>query len=241
MKTKKLTKNSYRRKIILFAVFVFVSISLISTGFAAWVLSSNSHDDASGNVEVGVVKDGSLKVEITNKTTVSGYTFYFEPKEGDNTGRVRVDKDDPKTEQLSLTIEGKINRVDILSELSYVIELPEGVKEAANKSLIVLPDGVTDKVVISKENISEDGSFSFAVTFKWGSVFKGMNPSLYYDSDEDGLSVSDEDVQKTLEDLRAYVYGYYSEFETGDRATVIESHKADALPIYKITINAVAN
>lgn len=35
----KLTRNSYKRKIILFGVIVFMSIALISTGFAAWVMS----------------------------------------------------------------------------------------------------------------------------------------------------------------------------------------------------------
>ena len=44
----RLTRNSYKRKIILFAVFVFISIALISTGFAAWVMSNDATLDANG-------------------------------------------------------------------------------------------------------------------------------------------------------------------------------------------------
>ena len=248
MKTKKLTKNSYKRKIILFAVFVFVSISLISTGFAAWVLSSNSHDDATGNVEVGVVKDGSLKVEIVNKTEVSSFTFKFEPVEGDKTGRVRVDKNDKTAvEALSLTIQGKINKKDILGELNYEIELPAGLIAAANADLIVLPEGVKNvdgKKVIDESSIQEDGTFSFTIKFNWGSVFEGENPSTFYDR-ADKAGISDEEVQTMLEDIRAYVYGYYST-DAGnpyvtDRAGTIESHKDDPMPTFKVTITAIAN
>lgn len=38
----KLTKNSYKRKVILFGVLLFMSIALISTGFAAWIMSTNA-------------------------------------------------------------------------------------------------------------------------------------------------------------------------------------------------------
>ena len=46
----KLTRNSYKRKIILFGVLIFASIALISTGFAAWIMSANASKDKDGNI-----------------------------------------------------------------------------------------------------------------------------------------------------------------------------------------------
>ena len=56
----RLTKNSYKRKIIVFGLLVFMSIALISTGFAAWVMSQGAKEDVSGNVTIGVVEDGRI-------------------------------------------------------------------------------------------------------------------------------------------------------------------------------------
>ena len=60
----KLTRNSYKRKIILFGVFVFMSIALISTGFAAWVMSQNAKEEVSGNVNVSTMTDASVSIKI---------------------------------------------------------------------------------------------------------------------------------------------------------------------------------
>ena len=84
----KLTRNSYKRKIILFGVIVFMSIALISTGFAAWVMSQEKKQSTSGNVTVGAVTEGNIEV-ILDPLTVKD--FKFEPKESDKTGRVRND------------------------------------------------------------------------------------------------------------------------------------------------------
>ena len=69
-----------------------------------------------------------------------------------------------------------------------------------------------------------------------------MNPSLYYDNDATGKEVSNQEVRKTLENLRACVYNYYTELnaEGADRAAIIAEHLADEIPTYKITITATA-
>lgn len=238
----RLTRNSYKRKIILFGIFIFVSIALISTGFAAWVMSSDAKENTGGNVEVGLVNDASLKIEITNKTELESFKFQFEPAAGDNTGRVRLDSENPLTEQLEFTITGKISNVEILATngLTIRMELPEGMQKAIDLNYIVAPACVNGDVPITVE---PDGSFSYTLEFTWGSAFNGMNPSLYYDQDPAGLLIEDAEAKATLENLRACVYNYYTELteDGADRAAIIEAHKADALPTYKVTIVAKAN
>ena len=238
----RLTRNSYKRKIILFGVFVFMSIALISTGFAAWVMSSDAEDTTQGNVSVGIVNDASLKINVTNKADLEAFTFLFEPAKDDNTGRVRLDSDDPKTEELTFTIEGNITNAEILADNGFTIEmlLPEGMQKAIELNYIVAPECVGEAKVITLDG---EGNFSYTLTFKWGTAFEGINPSLYFDNDEDGLAVSDAEVKTILEDLRACVFNYYDELNTpgANRAEVIQAHEADELPKFEVKLIAKAN
>lgn len=61
----KLTRKSYKRKKIAFAAVILGGVALVSSGFAAWVLSNDKTDNASGTVTVGEVKDASLEMNIT--------------------------------------------------------------------------------------------------------------------------------------------------------------------------------
>lgn len=61
----KLTRKSYKRKKIAFAAVILGGVALVSSGFAAWVLSNDKTDNASGTVHVGEVKDASLEMDIT--------------------------------------------------------------------------------------------------------------------------------------------------------------------------------
>lgn len=240
----RLTRNSYKRKIILFAVFVFISIALISTGFAAWVMSNDATGTANGNVSVGVVADSSLGIEF-NKEAFEAFTYQFEPAKDDNTGRVRLEKSVDGSvvpyEQLTFTITGKITNPDILASLTVEVELPAGIQAAITEGFIVAPEcaGKAIEVTVDKKT----GEFSYEIAFGWGSKFGNINPSLYYDNNEEGLKVSNADVKKNLEDLRAYVYGYYSQFnEDGtNRAEIIAANSSKPMPTFKVTIVAQAN
>ena len=143
----RLTKNSYKRKIILFGVLVFMSIALISTGFAAWVMSTNAtNDDAQGNVNVGVVKDASLTISEVAIISAKD-SFSFEPLAEDTSGRVRYDDEEAKSENLTIKVKGKIAPIEYLGELTYELAIPESVKAAADAGYIVLPECATWEVV----------------------------------------------------------------------------------------------
>lgn len=263
----RLTRNSYKRKIILFAVFVFISIALISTGFAAWVMSSDTQTNADGNLSVGVVSDSSLKIEITNKTDLEAFNFMFEPVAIDNTGAWRYDG--KNAEALSFIITGTISHYAVLAENGLTIEmtLPDGMEEAINKGYIVAPSCASlteeDTLVAHPQVITVTpdgnggGTFSYELKFTWGTKFGGLNPALYFDgdtveggkivksSDQSGKDYSDDEAKKIFEDLRACVYNYHEALNSavGDdaRQDVIDAHLLDELPTFHITIKAVAN
>lgn len=176
----KLTRNSYKRKIILFGVIVFMSIALISTGFAAWVMSQEKKQSTSGNVTVGAVTEGNIEV-ILDELTVKD--FKFEPKESDKTGRVR--NDGTNFESLTVTVTGTIKNTQFLDVNNTTIKMivKDEVKQAETAGYIILPECANSEVVLTlTESGTNEKKFSYDITFKWGSKFGGENPGEYYDS-----------------------------------------------------------
>lgn len=175
----KLTRNSYKRKIILFGVIVFMSIALISTGFAAWVMSQEKKQSTSGNVTVGAVTEGNIEV-IIDPLTVKD--FKFEPKEGDDTGRVR--SDGTNFESLTVTVTGTIKNTQFLKEATIKMNVKDAVKQAETAGYIILPECANSEAVLTlTESGTNEKKFSYDITFKWGSKFGNVNPGEYYDSD----------------------------------------------------------
>lgn len=174
----KLTRNSYKRKIILFGVIVFMSIALITTGFAAWVMSQEKKQSTSGNVTVGAVTEGNIEV-ILDPLTVKD--FKFEPKESDTTGRVR--NDGTNFESLTVTVTGTIKNTQFLKEATIKMNVKDAVKQAETAGYIILPECANSEVVLTlTESGTNEKKFSYNITFKWGSKFGGENPGEYYDS-----------------------------------------------------------
>lgn len=248
----KLTRNSYKRKIILFGVLIFASIALISTGFAAWVMSANASADKDGNVTVGVVSDNNLKIE--NVELVNG-TFLFEPKQEDTTGRVR--NDGTNFESLKATLTAKVSPTTYITSLVVKLEIPASVYKASTDSYkyIILPEGFenwtasedgktytgTKTINVTEVKASSSYNLSQVVEFKWGDAFGKVNPGEYFDQPEIVNSVDDAKVKKTLEDFRAVVYGYDTELNAAGNdqtARDEEISKHDTALSYKLIIEA---
>jgi hypothetical protein len=286
----RLTRNAYKRRVVLFGALIFISIALVSTGFAAWVMSTSSTKEVdSANVGVGVVTNSQLEfsdVELSNNQ------IYFEPAAGDNTGRVRLSSDG-NSEQLTTTITGSVSPVTYLGELRAYLVVTQGVYDALTGDSNYITLETADGTAMSKDDLKnflvvgtvdsstgeisynlsgktglllytskgtgaysndnyyvEKGtdkvSFTININFNWGTTFGNMNPSLYYDNDEEGLKVSDADVQKTLEDFRALLYGYANEADyTGTdaeaKAALINSWETNHPLKFRVVVTATAN
>ena len=201
----RLTKNGYKRKMIVFGAFLFMSIALTVTGFAAWVMSTNAKSEGAGNVEVGVVAEGNLTIALDDDVKFGN--FSFEPVQGDTSGRVRQEKDPDGEgplvapyESLSLTISGKVGPVEYLDTFTCEIILPQGFAKAVELNYIVLPEGTqstnSDGTISIVKEISlpagaatGEKEFEVTIEFGWGSAFQviesgaaeNLNPSEYFD------------------------------------------------------------
>lgn len=278
-----LTRSAYRRRAIAFGVIVFMSIGLISTGFATWLMSSNAKAENSGNVHVGVIETANLEFtklelykteEYYDETTftyqtreafvtsldeeLNGFTFNFEPKLSDVSGRVHYGEGEYGPESMKMIIKGVIGPVEILRNVTISLEIPAGVLTAVDKGYIQIPNIVNTPAVLTLgsgldfvEGSDTNLEFIYEVEFTWGSAFNYMNPGLYFDMDPTGVTISSDQIQKDLLYLRAYVYGYsdkldliYQRYEDGIISEAVFTSSIEELqasatysaPAYTLTI-----
>ena len=169
---KKLTRSAYKRKAILFGLALFLSIGLISTGFATWMMSSSAKSDSSGNVAIGIIQSANVQFEnievyrnseyydaekdeygieevfVTDLAhNLEGGFFSFEPHLSDLTGRVHSGESEYGSESLSLTIRGIVGPIDVLKDVTISLELPASVKKAVEVGYIELPS-VAEKTAV---------------------------------------------------------------------------------------------
>ena len=164
----KLTRKSYKRKKIAFAAVILGGVALVSSGFAAWVLSNTKDTEGTGKVNVGEIVDSSLtmKVEYKIKGAEGDYTLIGENKVGgnycfdaaknDTTGRIKYLRGDG--EQLSIlykvTIESKEN---VFSELKVTFKHNDTIDQAVNNGFIVAPEGFYETKKADSETTYEGG------------------------------------------------------------------------------------
>ncbi len=140
-KNMRFTRRSYRRKLLIFGVSIFMSLALSATGFAAWVVSKNADVSANGSVEIGAVTEASIAVsDITfvEDGTAPTQKFVFEPKSTDTTGRVRHDGKN-SAENLDVKFTWKVDNYQLVSDLHVDFKLPENVYKAIEKNWLALP------------------------------------------------------------------------------------------------------
>ncbi len=231
---RKLTRRSYNRKLIVFGLAIFLAFGMISTGFAAWLISSAATEDADAPVEVDKIVDESFELtidQLDDNNDWIGDLISFDAKKDDTTGRVKFQENGTGDagEQLNLTLSGKVTNVAALgqkpesagtaNEIKIEIALPETIKAAiaanyltvkytvgTGGSDVALPDDYTIWVAPD----ASTGVFSITLKFVWGSAFGGMNPSLYYDQitdpEQDGY-ITDAQMKTELTAFRATLIG----------------------------------
>lgn len=239
----KLTRKSYKRKKIAFAAVILGGVALVSSGFAAWVLSSKAEKDVQGGVKVGTVEKGSLKMEIslegaeTGETGLNSGKFNFNTKADDHTGRVRAaENQKPEdSENLSLSYVVTVKSpIDNFKQLDITMtankegkpfDLSSAIK-SGEKYYVDAPDCSKGKVTLEASNplfkkaengkeTDETGKITYKfswtatyiVAFKWGNLFGGKNPGEYYDLEETKPTITDTEVENTLNAMHTALDG----------------------------------
>ena len=190
---------------------LFGAIGLVSTGFAAWVLSASASNQQNPNIKVGAVSDKSMEFDNVaiyglndagEEVLTSNYSF--NPRFLDNSGRVRFGSNDgaDEGERMSLTVKGEIKEAQNLGTLKVSFDaIPEKLQQAVTAGYIVLPacaEAEQDVAFTLPEGTgSLTATFSYEIAFEWGDTFGGVNPGDYYDGV--GSAIEMATVKSTLE------------------------------------------
>ena len=205
----KITRKSYRRKRVVLGAVLLGGVALVSTGFAAWVLSANANETISSNVKVGVISDNEMTISLDNESMHQ--TISFNAPSTDTTGRIRYGSDEIGAENLTITVSGEITNATYLNRLTIKMDKITSITAAIEANYIALvnaDDWYGNEFTIPTTGEGSTKSFSYELGFKWGSKFGNVNPSIYYD--DAGSTVSDADMKTQLAAFKRTICGLES-------------------------------
>lgn len=127
---KKVTRHAFSKKAIMITASLFVTLALITTGFAAWLISSGKTGEGTGNITTATIDDARLGLTVA---MAEGKDFVcFGPQADDNHPDIRYkgDEKDDK-EVLTATVTGTINNYDRLEKFNITIKISDKALKAA--------------------------------------------------------------------------------------------------------------
>ena len=205
-----------KRKSILLASALFGSIAVVSTGFAAWVITSpTATTEAEGNVKVETVQDKRVAITPTWEGGNSSIIFGKDDGSYANTW-LDVEGDTVGDENLSVTLNVAVTNAAANSKIIASVKVFDGETditaqwESKNKWVKTEDDPATDGVneeeaytfitlpTGGQYTISE-GQVTIPLVFNWGTIFDNKNPAEYYN-----LPYSDALATEALARLQAF-------------------------------------
>lgn len=130
---KKVTRHAFSKKAIMITASLFVTLALITTGFAAWLISSGASGEGTGNITTATIDDARLGLTVA---MAEGKDFVcFGPQADDTVPHImyeapKVGEKDDK-EVLTATVTGTINNYDRLKEFNITIKISDKALTAA--------------------------------------------------------------------------------------------------------------
>ena len=208
------------------AIIALSAASLVSVGFASWVISQGDTKDVSGTIIADDVDNQVHQLTLTWVTDSTGATplgsnpqvVYGHPAEMEIANAwLTNDGGAAKLEALTFYLKVECTNVDDNVAISSVIEnapvvtstgggtvdTKTGYAGALADNLVqALPTASTEST-----NFSADGSFVYKIEFKWGSTFGNVNPYNYYNGLESVTPSQKEAAATALSNLNTYLTG----------------------------------
>lgn len=130
---KKVTRHAFSKKAIMITASLFVTLALITTGFAAWLISSGASGEGTGNITTATIDDARLGLTVA---MAEGKDFVcFGPQADDKVPHIMYDssKDGEKNDKevLVATVTGTIKNYDRLKEFKITIKISDKALTAA--------------------------------------------------------------------------------------------------------------
>lgn len=193
------------KKVAIMSIAAVGAMSLISTGFAGWVIAKSAHEFVQGNVisytadpeSVGLTvtadKDNITFGKPANTTPAATDWFYFDSTVTEENLVVNF------TITIANIPEGKTAYV------GYKFELPTIGSGLATHT--VSGDASADSAT-NWVQMTSAGSKTITLTYEWGSAFGGTNPYTYYNTMDYSDTLA-ETAEQNLDSLAAAATGQF--------------------------------
>ena len=261
----RITRGHYNRKLLTFGIMLFLGIALISTGFAAWIMSSGAElNYGDGSVTVGEITESDLEFTTIQLLDGTSSAILFEPAKDDKSGDIKWDG--TNSENLSFKFTTTVSPADYLSEVQIKMSYPASVVAAHNAGYIVLPEaavlaeGVEHLTILSFDQAGKAQAKSYTgitvameevknaegtkvtgikltvtVSIAWGAKFYGQNPSISLDDKTHNLTSDQKKAE--LYAFKRMVYGLDSTMPDAEVAVYTPTEPIQ----YSITLIATVN
>lgn len=172
-----------KRKSIILAVSILGSVAIVSTGFAAWVISAPATANAEGNVSVDTVEDKRYSLEVSwaenaNKNLVFGWA----DSEPAVSNPWLTHGTDDKKENLSVTFTVTVKQgVNVVDGSKPVANITLTDTDTNDYQTAVSDNLITNPTVVVG-NATSTGVYPVTVSASWGSAFGNQNPYVYYNA-----------------------------------------------------------
>ena len=187
-----------KRKGILMASAILGSAAIVSTGFAAWVITINTSADASGTIDVDTVSDKTISVSLLTEAELakvgSGTVQDTVVKFGASAKTITSDYNwlTPTAEEdLYSVIYVKVEGSNYLQATPFTFALTETSSSlysaAVTAGYVTSLESVQSSIKVETIDVDEVSSTTVSVykvtlTFAWGTYFNSLNPTNYYNS-----------------------------------------------------------
>jgi hypothetical protein len=188
-----------------------MSVAMVATGFAAWIISTNAQDDGTVGVNVATINQGNLEVTLDTGLydedgDYIGTKLCFGPDATDLDGYLKSTVGNTEdAEQLKFTVKGVVGGATNLGKLTLKIDL-SGLVDAIDAGYIefdfagagftayeesgaVVPNVyvielTTTDVIVDGSVDANQKAFEIKVSLAWGTFFNNKNPGYYYDGED---------------------------------------------------------
>ena len=197
------------------AVIALSCASIVSVGFASWVISQGDEKAVSGTMVADTVSNQVHTLTLQWVTDATGATplgsnpvVTFGHPATMNASNAWLTNPDGPVEQLVFYLKVTCTNVNASNTIASVIaENPTVVAtdgqyaDAFSAGLVAALPTATK----SATNFDANGSFVYTITFGWGTAFEGQNPYNYYNDGTKTAISHGADAQTKLGNLNTYL------------------------------------
>lgn len=169
-----------KRKTLTLVLCLLSCLALIGVGFASWIITSNTEQNAEGNISVDTVTDNRLTVETSWLDEKNSIVFGW--KDGSYTNSWLQNTDPTYKENLTVTLVVTVKNsenvaVDAQNITAKIIGDEKYTTAQAANLVGTLP-------TLTAEKQEATGVYHITITLTWGSAFNNQNPLEYYNNQE---------------------------------------------------------